>query len=97
MRKNDIPRPLCGCGKPVTYQGLTIKGFKVWKTGCRACENHARKHKKDKCEKCGTTKKLQVDHIDRNRSNNNPDNLRTLCHSCHNDETTDKQQWARKR
>lgn len=93
MRNNDIPRPLCGCGKPATWHSKTIKGFKVWKTGCRNCENLARKHRKDYCENCGTTKELQIDHIDRNRSNNNPDNLKTLCRSCHDDKTRLNQDW----
>jgi 5-methylcytosine-specific restriction endonuclease McrA len=93
MRTSEKPRPLCGCGKPVTYHSKTIKGFKVWKTGCGNCEYHAKKNRKDYCENCGGTKKLQIDHIDGNRSNNNPKNLKTLCRSCHDDKTTSNQEW----
>lgn len=42
-----------------------------------------RKHKKDRCEVCGTTSELQVHHIDFDRENNSPDNLITLCQTCH--------------
>lgn len=36
-----------------------------------------------KCERCGSSKKLQVHHIDRNPHNNSLDNLEILCLSCH--------------
>lgn len=45
------------------------------------------KFKKDTCEKCGFVPEddcqLDVHHIDCNHSNNNPDNLKTLCANCH--------------
>jgi hypothetical protein len=39
------------------------------------------------CEKCGAdtdwhTRKTHIDHIDCNKSNNSPENLRVLCNSC---------------
>ena len=44
-------------------------------------------HKKDKCEHCGFVpvhaSQLDVDHIDGDRWNNDPANLRTLCANCH--------------
>jgi len=43
----------------------------------------ARAFKKDRCENCGATSKLDMHHTDRNESNNDPANLKTLCHSCH--------------
>lgn len=49
--------------------------------------------RKDNCEKCGTNKRLQIDHIDGNTSNNNPENLMTLCHPCHNIKTTENNEW----
>ena len=97
IRNNEIERPLCGCGNPVSYYGYTVKGFKKWKTACRNCEYLASQHKKDTCEKCGSTKNLQVDHIDRNRSNNNPDNLMTLCWPCHKIKTSENEEWKPRR
>ncbi|MFA6071903.1 MAG: HNH endonuclease signature motif containing protein [Janthinobacterium sp.] len=45
------------------------------------------KYKKDYCEECGfkpkDTCQLDVDHVDGNRKNNDPSNLRTLCANCH--------------
>lgn len=41
------------------------------------------------CEKCGvqsTGYRLHVHHIDRNRDNNDPENLMVLCSKCHFDE-----------
>lgn len=35
------------------------------------------------CQNCGTGKNLCVHHIDKNKQNNNPNNLITLCNLCH--------------
>lgn len=83
MRTTEIPRPLCGCGSPVEQKGRTKNGFAIWASGCTNCKYHARKNRKDYCEKCGGTEKLELDHIDGNRSNNNITNLMTLCSKCH--------------
>lgn len=41
------------------------------------------KYIKSSCEICGATKDLEVHHKDKNHSNNNPNNLMTVCNSCH--------------
>ena len=45
------------------------------------------KFKKDHCEECGFVPQhkvqLDVDHIDGNKDNNHPSNLKTLCANCH--------------
>ena len=41
------------------------------------------KYIKSSCEICGATKDLEVHHKDKNHSNNNPNNLITVCSSCH--------------
>lgn len=38
---------------------------------------------KSHCEICGTTKNLDVHHIDKNPNNNRKENLIVLCRSCH--------------
>ncbi|WP_138501767.1 HNH endonuclease signature motif containing protein [Spirosoma lacussanchae] len=43
----------------------------------------ARRHIKSACQECGTASGLEVHHIDRNIKNNDPENLQTLCRSCH--------------
>ena len=45
--------------------------------------NLARKHLKECCAICGSTEHLQVHHSDKNIRNNSPENLVTLCQSCH--------------
>jgi 5-methylcytosine-specific restriction endonuclease McrA len=35
------------------------------------------------CLFCKARTNLEVDHIDENRNNNHPSNLRILCHHCH--------------
>ena len=44
----------------------------------------ARKHKKSCCELCSSQKNLQVHHKDKDITNNQIENLQTLCASCHN-------------
>lgn len=39
--------------------------------------------KKAQCELCSSTRYLVVHHIDKNRYNNDPSNLQTLCRKCH--------------
>lgn len=47
-----------------------------------------RLHLKDRCERCGFVPEaycqLTVHHLDKNHKNNDPLNLKTLCHNCHN-------------
>ena len=41
------------------------------------------KHNTNVCEICGSTDDIEVHHIDKNHNNNNPENLISLCSSCH--------------
>lgn len=43
----------------------------------------ARKFISTRCATCGTAETLQVHHLDKNPANNKPENLMTLCRSCH--------------
>jgi len=47
-----------------------------------------RLHLKDRCERCGFVPEaycqLTVHQLDKNHKNNDPLNLQTLCHNCHN-------------
>jgi hypothetical protein len=42
-----------------------------------------KKKRKSACERCGATENLVVHHKDRDRHNNQEDNLETLCRKCH--------------
>jgi 5-methylcytosine-specific restriction endonuclease McrA len=82
-------RKLCGCGKPTQIHGIAKDGTYRYKSACTPCRLKARKNKKSYCEKCGGTERLEVDHIDGNRSNNELTNLQTLCNNCHIIKTKD--------
>jgi RecJ-like exonuclease len=96
MRTSQIARPLCGCGTPVEEKSKTKLGFITWASGCGMCKYTARKQRKDHCEKCGGTEKLHIDHIDKDRSNNKPSNLQTLCKDCHYEKTVANNEYRRK-
>jgi len=50
--------------------------------------------KRDKCcQICGGNNKLCVHHINYNKDNNNPDNLLTLCNSCHSKTNHNRNRW----
>ena len=50
------------------------------------------------CERCGYNKPeiLQIHHKDRNRSNNNIDNLELICPNCHFEEHYLEKSWLKK-
>lgn len=43
----------------------------------------AREFLENSCANCGSTENLDVHHKDGNYKNNDPGNLKTLCHPCH--------------
>jgi endogenous inhibitor of DNA gyrase (YacG/DUF329 family) len=49
------------------------------------------------CEICGSQSRLGLHHKDRNRTNNSPENLQTLCPTCHTrlHWAEDKMPWRR--
>lgn len=64
------------------FCGLSCSNSKV-EVGKSAHHWRARQQKAQACEGCGTTVGLHVHHKDRNPANNSPENLTTLCGSCH--------------
>jgi 5-methylcytosine-specific restriction endonuclease McrA len=80
-------RNKCGCGNTVALKGVYKTGKKYYRSSCETCRRRARKAKKGYCERCLTvptsTSLLDIDHIDADRSNNDPSNLQTLCKPCH--------------
>lgn len=52
---------------------LTVHGYSF----------RARKHLKPACEACGHTKSLHAHHVDQDKTNNQAENIQTLCKHCH--------------
>ena len=54
-------------------------------------------NQKTECEKCGGKSRLGLHHKDRDRTNNSPENLQTLCPRCHTSThwSEDKKAWRR--
>jgi len=52
-----------------------------WKGGCAPYSY--RQFLKEKCERCPSKISLLIHHKDKDRKNNTPKNLETLCLSCH--------------
>lgn len=78
--------------KPVHHYGRATDGSKKFRAICRSCHDGDNvrpwlKWRKKFCEWCGHKPKwyrsLDVHHSDGNKDNNNPDNLITLCATCH--------------
>ena len=89
-------RKLCGCGNLTAIKNLGSDGLPRYSSNCTPCRTKARKNKKSYCEKCGGTDRLEIDHIDANRSNNKLDNLQTLCGKCHIEKTKLNKDWMKK-
>jgi hypothetical protein len=67
-------------------RGECLSCMKKRHSGLRDGTDEYRAYKKDYCEMCGFTGhrcQLDVNHIDANHKNNDPENLETLCANCH--------------
>lgn len=68
-----------------------ILGKRYLRKWCRSClkeqEKPYLKYRKTRCDFCGFVAvdkcQLDIDHIDGNHRNNQPENLQTLCANCH--------------
>jgi hypothetical protein len=81
------------CGvEPVRFKGYGPSGSPRWGKDCNGCHKgiYGRPwlaHRGDECEMCGYRpffkRSLDIHHRDSDKSNNEPDNLMTVCASCH--------------
>jgi len=87
-RREKSPLEILECPNCKRKFKQTRKDEKYCTLKCQENMNHKyRKYKEDKCKLCGFIPinpcQLDVDHIDGNHNNNDPDNLQTLCANCH--------------
>jgi hypothetical protein len=92
-----------GCGKPASYKHKNGDGTYSYRNFCTKHHKTRTTNavtKKHYCENmdghlgfghCTTTivssSQLDIDHVDGDRYNNNPANLRTYCKACHSEKT----------
>ena len=98
----NLTKMMCACGKYMTMSaGKNVNGISVYKTACWKCIQDGRANKKTYCESCGYVPdnkgKLDVDHIDGNKSNNDESNLQTLCRPCHINKTVENKEYLSRR
>jgi len=74
-----------GCFLRRRFCDLTCSGLAQRKAEPtrRALLGRVRHLRKSHCERCGTSDSLSTHHINRNWRDNRPENLQTLCASCH--------------
>lgn len=99
-RPTDHPRPLHGQRNYTPgREGLGAQGNwnrASYKHGRSCGRNEYQRQRKDKCERCGSTNRLCVHHINDDHFDNRPENLQTLCNSCHMS-ITKKKWWDAKK
>lgn len=86
------------CGKRISSISTSKTCSSCCRTGSKApkwnggssLQYALKNHKKRNCNRCNSKSSLDLHHIDRNRSNNKPNNLETLCRSCHKLEHKDE-------
>lgn len=87
--KSSLERGLCECGNLTEKLGTNKNGVALWGKVCRTCRGRYRYGiiKETVCQECNfvpeVSAQLEIDHIDGDRDNNAPSNLKTLCCNCH--------------
>ena len=82
-----VVRAKCWCGRSVQTKGRSSAGTQIFGKYCSKHRSTYRKFKEDICAFCGFIPvhpcQLDVDHINGDRTNNQKENLQTLCANCH--------------
>jgi hypothetical protein len=100
MAGGRVERSMCKCGRFQLMDKGIFNGRPVYKAVCWKCRKEGRQHKKNYCEQCGfktdNMRELDLDHINADGTDNRPENLQTLCKSCHKAKTILNNEWKPK-
>jgi len=100
LKNPTIRWGICAVCGPTRLK-LKQRGYWCCRTKSNVNRVKLAKHKKDYCELCGFVaehrSQLDVDHIDGEHLNNEPDNLQTLCANCHRLKTQQNKDWESKK
>lgn len=86
----ELKKELRELAKTDPEKALAILQQENWKRRHRPMGIHgtnaakARRYKKDYCERCGSKENLLAHHKNKDQSDNRPENIETLCKTCHN-------------
>ncbi len=92
-RKGIKPPDHKGSNHPNWQGGISYKPYSVNWT--KTLRKSIRERDKYICQICGKESAICVHHIDYNKKNCNPDNLITLCYSCHPKTNYNKNYWIK--
>lgn len=81
------------------------KEHPAWKGGCsyepysvdwtKTLKRSIKERDHYTCQVCGEQEDLMIHHIDYNKKNSDPDNLVTLCRSCHTKTNYNRNNWVK--
>ncbi len=83
-----------GKKKPILSEKYKGKGNPHYKNGIRTGKRMILEVNKT-CQTCGSKNRLEIHHKDKNRNNNDVNNLQLLCRSCHSKQHRGKE-WGKK-
>lgn len=99
---SGVTKGFCECGNVQTSKGI-INGKKYYSRYCQSCkENRIKYYNKNKklvCSICGFQAQhpaqMDIDHIDGDHRNNDPENLQEICANCHRLKTIQNMDWLK--
>jgi hypothetical protein len=91
MREHARMKGMFGENHPTWQGGKSFEPYSVdWTEDLKRA---IRKRDEYVCQVCGKEPSIVIHHIDYDKKNNNPNNLITLCNSCHSKTNHNRKKW----